>query len=278
MRHVENMINRHPRLIEVADFLLPELVKAVIRRVLLAEKYPLPDPVVVEINGVEAKFWIDNPSDWYRIARGGFEDGFAQELLSTIVPEDVFLDIGSAQGLYSITAATAGAEVYAVDPDPISVRSLKKNKAVNEGIEERLHILEVAVGDQPGTLEFNTDPRGIHAASLKRVNRELSQPVVVPVTTVDILIGQGMHVPTIVKIDVEGAEALVLKGMSELLTSSQRPSHLFVEFHEHFLPQFGSSLSEVQAYIARLGYIPANKMHNHRDKQLQHFVPGEQIK
>lgn len=64
-------------------------------------------------------------SDWYIIIKC-FEDEFGEDLIKTVAHTGgPFLDIGSAQGLYSLIAARAGAEtVYAVDPDPISSRKI----------------------------------------------------------------------------------------------------------------------------------------------------------
>lgn len=126
MARIENIIGKFPRLTHMVDILLPERVKDGLRKTLLHETYPMPEPFLREINGIKARFWINNVSDFYRIVRDGFEDGFVTELVKTIQPENCFLDIGSAQGLYTILAAKMGSNVIAVDPDPISYRSIKK--------------------------------------------------------------------------------------------------------------------------------------------------------
>lgn len=274
MRYLEKLINQCPQVTETADFILPEFIKAILRKIIFEEKFPLAEPVKVKVNDVEALFIVENPSDWYRLARGNFETGFAEELLSVINPGDIFLDVGAAQGLYSLLAAKAGAEVYAVDPDPLSITSLKKNLSLNLQVESKLHILELAVAAKEGILEFNYDPKGVQAGSLKRVNRELQVKVLIPTTTIDTLVrSQTIKPPTVIKIDVEGAEGLVLEGMRGYLNSWERPQHLFIEFHPRFLPRFGSSIEAVQAFIAQQGYKPNNQTHFHRDKHLEHFIP-----
>jgi hypothetical protein len=60
-------------------------------------------------------------------------------------------------------------------------------------------------------------------------------------------------VPTLVKIDVEGAEGIVLKGMPSLLAQSKRPS-VILEISEFSLKQFGSSKEEVFAIMEKNGY------------------------
>lgn len=276
MKNLERMINRHPQLIELADYLLPEFFRAFLRRLILGEKFPLAEPFEISVNSTSAQFWINNPSDWYRIAHSGFEEGFIQELLTSILPSDIFLDIDSAQGLYAILAAAIGAEVYAIEPDPISIASLRKNQALNVELAKNLHILDMAVGDWTGNLELNIDPNSVQAASFKRVSPVLSKRVLVPITTVDILItSQQIKSPTVVKIDVEGAEYMVLKGMRELLVSNNHPDHLFIELHKRFWREFDTSLEEIQAYVTEVGYIPVDSNHTHRNKQFRHFVPAK---
>jgi FkbM family methyltransferase len=240
----------------------------------LSERFPLTEPVFLEVLNSQALFWVNNASDWYRVGRSGFEQDFMEELLSCISSTTVFLDIGSAQGVYSILAAKAGAEVYAVDPDPISIQSLRKNISLNPGISTNLHVLELALGEELGFDHFLIDPRGVQAASLKKTSRELTKKLVVEVQTVDNLIQTGrIQSPDVIKIDVEGAEGKVLEGMRNLLHSPTRPAHLFIEFHPQFLSKFGTSLPQILNQIEQTGYVSQFRNSSEKRKGLEHFVP-----
>ncbi|MEI6326920.1 MAG: FkbM family methyltransferase [Candidatus Roizmanbacteria bacterium] len=275
MPRIESLLGHYPRALHLADSLLPEKSKGLLRRLILGEKYPLEHPVSRELNGYDGKFWINNASDWYRIVREGFENDYAIELLNSVKPGEVFLDVGSAQGFYSIFAAKAGAEVYAMDPDPVSVLSIDRNISLNQDVQNRIHVLNMGLGAKSGNMTMNIDPHGTYASSLRRTCRGLSTVINVEIKTADDLIADDkMKPPDVVKIDVEGAEGLVLTGMKSLLTSYSRPAHLFMELHPLFLPQFGLSKDMVLQQIADIGYVPNGASYSHREKELYHFSPG----
>ena len=58
-------------------------------------------------------------------------------------------------------------------------------------------------------------------------------------TTVDRLVADDAPLPTVLKIDVEGAELLVLRGATALLASTSSPRLIFLEVHPQFLPSLG---------------------------------------
>src|SRR5262249_15930416 len=59
--------------------------------------------------------------------------------------------------------------------------------------------------------------------------------------------------PDVVKIDVEGAELLILKGTRELLQKER--FLIFCEVHPPQMENCGSSLPALQVYLESLGYI-----------------------
>lgn len=248
------------KLADVARDVLPERIKIQLRQLVRGEKaqYPLQEPVTVSIGTVEAKFWIRNHSDWYRIGTQDFEGDYGLQLIAAVNASSAnpqLADIGSAQGYYSILAAKAGAEVSAFDPDPISQKSLVANLSINADVADKIHQHEIALGDKEGELALHIDKSGTYAPSLVETVRGLKEEIQVPVTTMDLMIDNGqVKQPDIVKIDVEGAEGLVLAGMKGTLTSERKPKHIFIELHNKYLPRFGSSPEEVQALIAGYGY------------------------
>lgn len=247
------------KLADIAREVLPESTKRFLRETFYGEKasYPLSEPITVSISGVESRFWILNHSDWYRIGRNDFELEYASKLIETVTTLDdpTFVDIGSAQGFYSIMVAQAGAQVVAVDPDPISNESLAANIKLNPRVDGRINPVNLALGDRQGQFTFHIDREGIYAPSMKQTVRGLKETIVVPVTTMDEMIKRGdMARFDIAKIDVEGAEGIVIEGMKETLSSAERPSHLFIELHRKYLPLFGSTHDEVDLNIRRHGY------------------------
>ena len=143
---------------------------------------------------------------------------FYRELVD---PGDLVFDIGAHVGSRSETLLSLGARVVAVEPQP----------ALADFIEKRmLHRLEaferVAVGAHEGEIELNISSRHptVTTASkdfITKVSKTegfrsvvWDRKIKVPMTTLDALIARhGM--PVFCKIDVEGAEAEILKGLSQ---------------------------------------------------------------
>ena len=85
-----------------------------------------------------------------------------------------------------------------------------------------------------------------------RASPNASQEITVILDTYDNYSGRyGIPKPALVKIDVEGAECLVLKGMTNLL--AQRPA-MIIEVSELSLTQMGSSKDELFGIMEKAGY------------------------
>lgn len=121
-------------------------------------------------------------------------------------PGDVFLDVGANIGLYTIYACELGANVIALEPDPTNVDRIRENLAVN-GAEAV--VLQQAAADRPGAVVVTTELN-----ERNHIVTDGSGGRTVDAVTLDELIGDG-H--AMVKIDVEGAEHLVLLGAERAL-------------------------------------------------------------
>lgn len=136
-----------------------------------------------------------------------FEDmGF---VLHALRPGDCFVDVGANVGAYSVLAAGAcGASVVACEPVPAAYGHLTDNLRLND-LGSRVVARNVAVGASVGTVRF-TDSLDTVNHVLSEVESRETGGVTVPVDTLDNLL-QGLS-PKVMKIDVEGYEAEVIKG------------------------------------------------------------------
>jgi FkbM family methyltransferase len=134
-------------------------------------------------------------------------------LLHFLRDGDLFLDIGSNIGSYTILASgVRRAITWAFEPDPDTVNALKRNIELNN-LSDRVVIYELALGDRDGTVSFT---RG-----LDTINRVASNGVPstrnVSIRRLDALIGASR--PLMIKMDVEGYEEPVVRGAHRLLAS-----------------------------------------------------------
>jgi FkbM family methyltransferase len=132
-------------------------------------------------------------------------------------PGDLFVDIGANIGIYTIFALDLGAEVIAVEPTKNADR-VREHLALNGYTAE---VVQKAVTDHPGKVRITDD--------LDSLNHLVSDGggIEVEATTLDDLLGDRTAAG--VKIDVEGAERLVLAGASRAL-SEQRIRLLQIEW------------------------------------------------
>lgn len=133
-------------------------------------------------------------------------------LLHFLREVDHFLDIGANIGSYTVLAAgVRGATVWAFEPDPQTVRALKRNIDLN-GMDSRVMVHELALGDRDGEVMFTRDLDTVNrVATAGEANVRMIQ-----VRRLDTVIGAQQ--PTMMKMDIEGYEEPAIRGAKTLLS------------------------------------------------------------
>ena len=126
---------------------------------------------------------------------------------------DVFYDIGANVGPFSLLAHYGGAEVFAFDGAPSTIKRLRNNFVIN-GIRAS-NAIHAAVTDCTGIVDFN-DTEG---SSTNKVGKFLNS-VKVPAIKIDDFV-RNSRPPTFIKIDTEGHEYQVILGLQETLKSGR---------------------------------------------------------
>jgi FkbM family methyltransferase len=149
-----------------------------------------------------------------------------QVLFETMINEgSTVFDIGANVGFYTLLASSLtgpNGKVVAFEPVPRNLHYLKQHLHLNQIT--NVTVIEAAVADQTGTTEFDES----NSSSTGRLAPGAALHV--DTVTLDQLVNSGrIPVPDYIKIDVEGAEARVLSGAMQTLTSA-RPK-LFLATH-----------------------------------------------
>jgi FkbM family methyltransferase len=127
-------------------------------------------------------------------------------LLHLLRPGDLFVDVGANIGSYTVLAsAVCGARSIAIEPDPGTVQSLKRNVEVNR-IGHLVVVTEAAVGAAAGTVRFTVgqDTTNRVVAETDQATREVN------VRALDDMLAN--EDPVLIKMDVEGYEPQVVAG------------------------------------------------------------------
>lgn len=148
---------------------------------------------------------------------GRYEPALIDWLKQTLGPSDVFWDVGANIGSVTIVAARQCRRVVAFEPDPRSLESLMQNIRVNNLA--NVEVVNVALGSQSGTATLHqSSSLNTGMTSLLPGRGQAAGIAEVAVTRADDLIRARPDLsPTVMKIDVEGAEHLVLSGAQALL-------------------------------------------------------------
>jgi FkbM family methyltransferase len=118
--------------------------------------------------------------------------------------------------------------VVAFEPDPVACASLRKNLELNDIT--NVTVEEQVVSERVGEAVLATDRFGSGLSSIvPSAHGETKRQVKVPSTTLDEYCRVHGLSPDWVKIDAEGAEPLVIRGMQSLI-EKVHPS-VILEFH-----------------------------------------------
>jgi FkbM family methyltransferase len=126
-------------------------------------------------------------------------------------PDDLVFDVGANVGNYTEALLGAGARVVAIEPDPKNVEILE-----NRFTGKNVQIESCAMGQQEGTAELYVGTGKGDRSTLSPAwarSAQCSESIQVPISTLDVM-AKRYGLPRYVKIDTEGFDAEVLRGMS----------------------------------------------------------------
>jgi FkbM family methyltransferase len=165
---------------------------------------------------------------------------------------DTFIDVGAHYGYYSLLASVLvgkNGHVFSIEPAETSFNVLKKNVSSIQNIE----IVHAAASEKEGVVtffeypgplaEYNTTVAGAYenAGWYRHVEEKEKQ---IRTLALDQLVEEHKISNAIIKIDVEGGEASVLRGMKTSLRDKQ-----FIVVMEYLLSTGGNKLHQDAAHI-----------------------------
>ena len=174
---------------------------------------------------------------------------------SLLGPGDTVVDVGANVGWFSMLAAAAvgpTGRVLAVEPNPANCALIERSAADN-GF-GHVQVVAAAAADHPGVAALETDGSNGRIVPLETgLDEAMACSFVVPIRTLDDLVtGAGLDAVSLVKVDVEGAEPLVLRGASGTLR--RRPVVVCEFFPLLLRGNFGSDPSDFLKQLRSLGY------------------------
>jgi FkbM family methyltransferase len=194
---------------------------------------------------------LSSALEWQLWAFGSWEKHFAELFGYLVRPGDRCVDVGANVGVHTIRLARLvgrDGEVIALEPDPEVVQRTRRNISLN-GL-ANVRVIGAAASEQPGEMRlFRPNPSDTNRAraSLTHHRYLTGATATVPVVTIDGLC-DGAPV-ALIKIDVEGHEAAVVRGAASTI-ARHAPSIVF-EYDPALLPGPGQSPF---GWLAERGY------------------------
>ena len=184
------------------------------------------------------------------------------ELVAKLVRSGMtFLDIGANIGYYFILASNlVGDEghVVAFEPSPENVGILRRNISLNRL--SNVTVEECAISNDESRIplylsHINAGDHRIYIGDdddFYNAGRERESTTVRSITLDEYLAGQGLQ-PDFIKLDIQGAEDLALKGMIETLRRNSEVI-MMAEFWPHGLHRAGAKPKQFLLALSSLGF------------------------
>lgn len=211
----------------------------------------------VKVAGLEARFHTPDPDTWRRVVKLGGEREQIERFLNSIQPGDTVWDIGAFIGMFTVLASRrVGPEgrVVSFEPEPSTWQRLQANCKLNQC--ENTSLFNAALADHSGEGMIYPSRENENAIHSLQHNEQL-QDQGIPVrlySATELIREHDVPFPDAIKLDVEGAECLVMRGMKDIL-STPRCRFLFMEVHPRDLPGFGHSVEDVHRLLEETGFV-----------------------
>jgi FkbM family methyltransferase len=219
-----------------------------------------------KIGMLKAEWYEFQPGLWMRLnardmiqqtilLEGIWDPALTGFIETTLKPGDVFIDVGAHVGYFTLLAArrvTEAGTILSIEPNPAALEELHQN--VERSRLNNVLIAHTACGDSDESvrLYLHTESNS-SMASLSAANATGGIEVDVACSTLDDLCAErGVARAHLIKIDVEGAELSVLRGMDRILRE-MRPI-IVLELEPRLLSAFGASTDAILALLAAYDY------------------------
>ena len=158
--------------------------------------------------------------------------------------ENIFWDIGSNIGIFSIYAALAHnkIKVFSFEPSTSNLRVLSRNISINK-LSENINISQIALTSKTNEHLLLKESRFLEGGSVNVFGENFNQDgdnlrsqnsYKIYGTSINYLIDNGIYqIPNYIKIDVDGIEHLIIQGADKYL-SSKKIKSISVELSDKF--------------------------------------------
>lgn len=225
-----------------------------------------PFPLTVGGFDAKAKMFVHSKTDAHiskQIAESGSWEVYETQLLQAMLFSGAtFVDVGANIGYYCVLASglvDSAGQVFAFEPEQDNFELLEKNIDLNDLT--NIVAVQAALSDTTATghVYLNEENRGDHQIYQQQSNNK--NGVVRDKQAIQLLNGAGFFAALkspvnnidVLKVDTQGAESAVIKGLMPIIQASLPKLKILIEFTPYSLRQAGSNGMELLDLIISLG-------------------------
>jgi len=213
---------------------------------------------VLDVEGVGEVSLFLNPDDPvitpHMMFHGEWEPKESLWFVRSLKPGSTVVDIGANTGYYTVLAGKLVGDqgrVYAFEPDPVSFSLLERNVRLN-GL-TNVVLEQKAVSNEPGSIRLylSEDNKGDHR--IYQPADEDREAIEIEAVTLDDYFADDPRRIDFIKLDTQGAEVAILRGMPRILAANEN-LRMAVEFWPSGLEQFGYQTDELLEILEQANF------------------------
>jgi FkbM family methyltransferase len=150
------------------------------------------------------------------------------------------VEVGANIGYYALLEAGIigrNGHIIAFEPSPINMTTFRANIALN-GLEDRIETYQMGVGNKTHRMQFHIINKGNLSSFYQRAyskDIQIISTIEVDVVALDDFFQSKPIKIDFLRMDVEGYEMEIIKGMQNMLKTEKAPDKLFIEIHSSLL-------------------------------------------
>lgn len=203
-----------------------------------------------QIADTAVTFGLSTRAEYRRANDLGGERAVIEALLAELNGTETVWDIGACVGTYTcfVASTLTTGRVVGFEPHSMNRSRLRMNLAHNAPA-EHFQVSPIALSDENGTATLSSE--FVEAGGGHHYLTDKTGPQVETKRGDTLATEDPFSVPDVVKIDVQGAELAVLRGLDGILDGIRS---IYLEVHREKCGRYGVTAEEVETFLRDAGY------------------------